>query len=203
MDIRERVLAAARQVFEEQGSRGATTKRIAQTAGVNEATLFRHFGTKETLLREALEMAARQVLAVELPEEPREPRAELEAWACRHLEGMYRARAMIRTSMGEMEANPEIAASACEVPVRIAGELHRYIERLCEGGWIEGRCDPAVAAAVLMGAIFSDATTRDLMPERYPFPPETAAAEYVALFLRGLGLRSAGERVTFQTEEAR
>lgn len=196
MDMRERVLAAARQVFEEQGSRGATTKRIAQAAGVNEATLFRHFGTKDALLREALERAARQVLAVELPAEPRDPRAELEAWAREHLEGMYRARAMIRTSIGEMEAKPEIAGSACAVPVRVAGELQRYVERLRERGWTRAECDPTVAAAVLMGAIFSDATTRDLMPERYPFPMRTAAAEYVAIFLRGIGLDPAGERTT-------
>ena len=33
-----------------KGKRGATTREIADVAGVNEATLFRHFGTKEALI---------------------------------------------------------------------------------------------------------------------------------------------------------
>jgi AcrR family transcriptional regulator len=183
---------AARQVFEELGSIGATTRRIAGAAGVNEATLFRHFGTKDALLREAMEAAARQVPFPALPKEPQDPRAELTAWAGQHLEGMHRARAMIRTSLGEMEAHPGAASAACEVPVRIARELHRYLERLCDGDCAAGG-DAAAATAVLMGAILSDAITRDLMPERYPLPPEEAAAQYVAILLRGIGVAEIAE----------
>ncbi|MBV9056550.1 MAG: helix-turn-helix transcriptional regulator, partial [Candidatus Eremiobacteraeota bacterium] len=49
-ETRERILAAAREVIGRKGKRGATTREIAEVAGVNEATLFRHFGTKEALL---------------------------------------------------------------------------------------------------------------------------------------------------------
>src|SRR6185437_17057975 len=47
MDIRERLLGAAAQVYAEAGYRGATTRRIAHEAGVSEITLFRQFGSKE------------------------------------------------------------------------------------------------------------------------------------------------------------
>src|SRR5580692_8202400 len=49
-ETRERILSAAREVIAKKGKRGATTREIADVAGVNEATLFRHFGTKEALL---------------------------------------------------------------------------------------------------------------------------------------------------------
>ena len=47
MDVREQLLEAAVKVFAIAGFRGATTRRIAQEAGVNEVTLFRQFGSKE------------------------------------------------------------------------------------------------------------------------------------------------------------
>jgi AcrR family transcriptional regulator len=55
MDVREALLKAAIKVFAETGSRGATTRRIAQEANVNEVTLFRHFKSKDDLLRAALQ----------------------------------------------------------------------------------------------------------------------------------------------------
>jgi AcrR family transcriptional regulator len=57
LDIRQRLLHAAAKAYSETGFRGTTTRRIAQVAGVNEITLFRHFGTKEALVKEALKLA--------------------------------------------------------------------------------------------------------------------------------------------------
>ena len=49
-ETRNRILAAARAVYEHNGTRGTTTREVAERAGVNEATLFRHFGSKAALL---------------------------------------------------------------------------------------------------------------------------------------------------------
>ncbi|HMD02881.1 MAG TPA: helix-turn-helix domain-containing protein, partial [Candidatus Baltobacteraceae bacterium] len=46
---RLRILAATRDLYARNGSRGTTTREVAERAGVNEATLFRHFGTKGQL----------------------------------------------------------------------------------------------------------------------------------------------------------
>jgi len=54
-ETRLRILSAARELFAQKGSRGTTTRQIAQRAGVNEATLFRHFGTKSQLLQAMLD----------------------------------------------------------------------------------------------------------------------------------------------------
>jgi AcrR family transcriptional regulator len=42
-------------VFSRDGFQGATTREIAQQAGVNEVTIFRHFHTREELLGATLE----------------------------------------------------------------------------------------------------------------------------------------------------
>lgn len=48
-DRRQQIAEVAMRLFSERGFRGATTKEIAQAAGVSEAIIFRHFATKEEL----------------------------------------------------------------------------------------------------------------------------------------------------------
>ena len=48
------LLDAARDLFARQDYRSTTTRQIAETAGVSEHLLFRHFGSKAALFREAL-----------------------------------------------------------------------------------------------------------------------------------------------------
>ncbi|MEL7568658.1 MAG: TetR/AcrR family transcriptional regulator [Dehalobacterium sp.] len=47
-----RIIEAAKKLFMENGFKGTTTKMIAEEAGVNEATIFRHFKTKEGIFVE-------------------------------------------------------------------------------------------------------------------------------------------------------
>ncbi len=49
LDTKERLLGATMKLVSEKGYLGATTRKIAQEAGVSEITLFRHFGSKEKL----------------------------------------------------------------------------------------------------------------------------------------------------------
>src|SRR3712207_8279628 len=59
-DSRERILEAAARVYAQYGFRGATTRLIAQEAGVNEVTLFRLFGSKAQLFDELLQKQDRK-----------------------------------------------------------------------------------------------------------------------------------------------
>src|SRR5262245_12972099 len=47
---RERILAAARELFASRGFEGATMEEIAARAGVARATVFNHFGSKHALV---------------------------------------------------------------------------------------------------------------------------------------------------------
>src|SRR5688500_17493005 len=100
---REKLLEAAARVYAAVGFRGATTRRIAEEAGVNEVTLFRLFGSKAALIDEAVRLhtGAEPSLDVALPAEPAEPVGELTAWCEARLELLRERRSIIRKTMGE------------------------------------------------------------------------------------------------------
>jgi AcrR family transcriptional regulator len=188
MDVRERLLKAALGVYAEAGTRGATTRRIAHAASVNEVTLFRHFGSKESLIREALGWGCEHALLTRLPEQPVDPKAELTAFCEQQFEALSRARSIIRKVMGEFEEHPDECSLAFQTPIRVARELTAYLERLREAGLATGDWNARAACAMLMGTLFSDAMGRECMPERYPYSPPEGLAHYVSLFLRAIGV---------------
>jgi AcrR family transcriptional regulator len=191
MDIRDKILAAAVQVYAETGFRGATTRRIAAEAGVNEITLFRHFGSKLALLSEAIGAAGREVAAASLPQSPAHPQEELTAWARSHIELLRRKRALIRTCMGDFEEHPEMMPPCGSPAAQAAQALCVYIESLRRAGFTSAAVDSGAAATMLMGALFADAMGRDLMPDMDRGTPEEGVAEYVRIFLRGIGVGDA------------
>jgi AcrR family transcriptional regulator len=190
MDAKTKILEAALQVFAETGYRGATTRRIAQVADVNEVTLFRHYGSKDELIRAAVQYAATEEERPTLPDVPVDPRAELTEWASQHYDRMYARRAMIRTCIGECGERPEMAGCVSEGPRRTGLELKRYLTRLQASGLISGEADLDGSVAMLMSSLFIDAVNRDLTPDLFPFERAAAPAKFVALTLNALGLKT-------------
>jgi AcrR family transcriptional regulator len=188
MYVRGALLRAAVKVFAESGIRGATTRRIAGEAGVNEVTLFRHFRSKDDLMGAALEAFASQAIQRALPDRPVDPERELGDWCRAHHRELYKVRALIRKSMGEFEQHPAYCTHGMRASVRIADELTDYLARLKRDGLATGDFDARAAAAMLMGAIFTDAIGRDTTPERYPYSMRQATEKYVALLLDALGV---------------
>jgi len=183
---KQQLLDAAVRVYSEVGFRGATTRRIAEEAGVNEVTLFRLFGSKAALIEEAVRSVSSFGTPVPLPDVPVDPVAELTTWAEHDHAFMLESRNMIRTSLADMHERPACADGAASHPERSFHDLQRYIERLAEHRFIPSAADAQPAAAMLMGTIFADAMGRDLMPEMFP-PQQRAPSMYVRLFLRALG----------------
>lgn len=193
-----RLIEAAARVYAACGFRGATTRRIAEEAGVNEVTLFRLFGSKAALLEEAVRHASATVPdGPQLPEVPVDPEAELTAWCTSHLAELRERSALIRTSMGAVEAQPEMADCATHGATCAGSELKQYMIAMLEHGFIDepmasmpGRNEEAHAAgAMLMAALFADAMNRELLPDLYPQPAERAPALYVRAFLRAFQCR--------------
>lgn len=179
-------MAAALDAYSKYGFRGATTRRIAEAAGVNEVTIFRHFGSKELLLGEALRALTGTDPRGQLPADPRDPEGELTAWSEGQLAHLRDKRSMIRTCMGEIEERPELSECAAGAPRSAFSELCRYLVRLRDARMSVDDFDERVAAITLMGALFSDAMGREMMPEIYP-PVADAARQYAELVLRSIG----------------
>jgi AcrR family transcriptional regulator len=191
MDSRARILAAAVQLFSQHGFRGATTRRIAQEAGVNEVTLFRAFGTKERLMAEAIHAHAAQSKFVPLPDVPVDPEQEITTWCAAQLTHLRRSRSLIRTCMGEMEERPAFGPEAAHGPMAARAQLEKYLDALRARSLIRTNVNRRAAIAMLLGACFADAMGREVMPEMFPQPANKAAAEYTRLFLTALGFTPA------------
>jgi len=186
---RQKLLDAAMRVFAESGFRGATTRRIAEAAGVNEVTLFRHFKSKTALINEAAQLHARRRTESALPDEPGDPEAELTAWCTSQLTFLRNTRALIRKCMAELEEHPQMAACMRHGPDLSQEQLAAYVRRLVAVRDLDVSAeDVQVACMMLQGALFSDAMGRDMMPDLFPRPLRRAGAQYARLFLRALGV---------------
>ena len=150
MDVREALLEAAIKVYGEAGMRGATTRRIAETANVNEVTLFRHFRRKSDLMQAALEHVTSHTVGNRLPEQPVDPGAELVAWCRAHHRELYKRRALIRKAMSEFEQDPSCCARGMHASVRIAQELRDYLRRVKTTGLAGASWDERMALVTLL-----------------------------------------------------
>jgi len=193
MAIRNKILDAALRVFAETGYRGATTRRIAQEADVNEVTLFRQFGSKDELIREAVKYAADEGEHRQLPEVPVDPYRELTDWARDHARRLRARGPVIRTCLGESVEHPDMSERMSEGPIRVGTELRRYLTALRDQGGASDAVDVNVAASMLMSVLFTDAISRDFMPRLYQYDVEEAPARYVEFVLRALGVLPAAQ----------
>jgi AcrR family transcriptional regulator len=83
---RDRIVATACDLFHQYGIRSIGVDAIAEAAGTNKMTLYRHFGSKNDLIVACLQKAADDAEAIwsELEAEfPNSPLAQLHAWVGR------------------------------------------------------------------------------------------------------------------------
>jgi AcrR family transcriptional regulator len=153
-ETRGKILAAARELFERNGTRGTTTREVAENAGVNEATLFRHFGSKRALLVAMREQACgvEQFRSVLSALDGADFAADLRQIAYHVTEHMLAKRAMMCVSLAEDAAGaddvPEFRG-----PAQINADLASYFTAKAQAGAF--RVDPELAARFFLGTLFS------------------------------------------------
>ncbi|MCU0634760.1 MAG: TetR/AcrR family transcriptional regulator [Gemmatimonadaceae bacterium] len=193
-DPRTRIIEAAARCYALLGSRGATTRRIAEEAGVNEITLFRHFGSKEALLELVVHEWAAMREPPSLPDIPVDPIAELTAWVRHQHDEISRWRTFIRRTLGEHAEHPDAAKGTCDSSTYTSAHLQGYVNRLGVHGFLGERtlrheADIPHACVMLPATLFSDALWRDVMPTMFAGSIEESIAAYVRLFAYAIGLR--------------
>lgn len=184
-DTRARILAATRGLYASKGSRGTTTREVAAIAGVNEATLFRHFGTKVELLRAMLDHYSANS---ELPDILERVRAlptiegQLRELGRACVESMKRKEDLIKVSMAEELTNPEGHTCAWQAPTAARVRLVEYFAERVEAKMLRG--DPQMLSRTFMSLFFSFIMARKIWSE-LDLSPEAAVDNLVEIFLNG------------------
>jgi AcrR family transcriptional regulator len=184
---RDRIVSAAREVIARKGKRGATTREIADLAGVNEATLFRHFGNKESLIIAVAKASCpdtklRDVVA-HLTGPVDEDLYAIGTAITEHLESM---KDMIRWSLVESDyENSIFSKEAWRPQTAVRQVVTDYFASQVDAGAIQG--NPDELASVFMGIVFSRVITREKFPDSRLFnDTDYAIRLFVSIFLNGV-----------------
>ena len=186
---RDRVLDAALTLFSSKGYGGATTREIAQAAGIAEVTLFRHFPSKELLLEEIFThhsfLPTLKDLLPEIAELPYED--ALQVIAERFLNTLVERKDWIRLLQMEVQCSSG----------RVHTLFHSFIDELFEAfttffrtaqqrGYL-AEVDPELAARAFHGIFFCYFHFEEVL-QRGKYKPtdrELAVREFVRIFARG------------------
>jgi len=187
----ETVLAAAEQVFADQGLHAAHMGEIASRAGVSVGTLYNHFKDREALLAGLMEARRAEMLS-QLDE-------ALSAAADRS--AVERLRVMVETMLlhksrhrkflqillqGEIGRYENTFPSACQMPGATLREIYSRIEKVVRQAVKDGllRPDAAHSAPMFLMGMVRSLAIRDAMREQQG-DPIADAAELFDFFLQG------------------
>ncbi|GLI37133.1 TetR family transcriptional regulator [Geobacter hydrogenophilus] len=186
---RERILDTAIGLFSTRGYSGATTREIAQQAGVAEVTLFRHFASKENLLEAVIShYSAIPGLKSFLPRALEMPYEQaLIGMADLFLDTLFQLRDWIRIMHAEVQRSPDKLITIYHSFLDELFEIFAsYFRELQKRGTLRD-FDPDLGARVFHGMFYSFFNMEELLGRRDYRPTDRARAvrEFVSLFIHG------------------
>lgn len=149
---RSRLLAAARQVFEDDGFLEARIVDIAETAGVSYGTFYTYFATKEEIFLEVARTVQQEVSPLapgEVAQEELDLYTRLEHANRRYLEGYARNARMLAVIEQVATFNEELLQSRRDARVAFVDRSTRSIRRWQAEGLADPVLDPYYAASAL------------------------------------------------------
>jgi AcrR family transcriptional regulator len=175
------VFAATLEEFVRHGYAGARTARIAELAGVNEATLFRRYGTKAVLVQRATEAALADAPLAHVGYTG-DLEADLLAIVTAYVRTYARHGNLVVTLLIELPRQPELRA-VLEAPARNIGRLVATLDRYRADG--ELLAEPAqILLARLIGPLLATGLGAGVEGMS---PPPLDASSHVRAFLEGNG----------------
>ena len=187
---RQRLLAAAARVFARDGLSGATTRAIAREAGVNEVTLFRHFGTKDRLLAAVVgqNFGRRRGRASARPQGPTgDLRADLLELGRRYEKLLADNLPLVRTMLGEIQHHhrdqERKVFDGIFRPLKEA--LHARLQAAHRAGELRPDVRPDVLADLFGGMLFTGVLRRANGHIRLDYAPAAYLDAALNLVLRG------------------
>jgi AcrR family transcriptional regulator len=186
-ETRQRILRAAAQVFAEAGYARATTRALAAAAGVNEVTLFRHFGNKQNLFAAVIEQFGGPAVTIALEAQlTGEYRQDLLTIGTRLLQLLLERKDALRLMLCEATHFPEVQEVMVQNPRQIRLMLAEYLRQQIERGQVRPLHPEAMAQAFL-GMFFSYAIAAGLLEDSLEpeLSTEDLLAQFVDIFVMG------------------
>ncbi len=187
-DTRERILAAAAEIIAEKGYTRSTTRSIAEAAGVNEVTIFRHFGSKRNLLLEMINRhsALPDLSALIEKQLTGDFRQDLIRLATVFFKSITQRKEALRLMLCEAGELPELREVIVQIPDQLRGVLTHYFQRQMEAGQMR-EMHPELAAQAFLGMFFSYGIAREMLGAQIAtdVPQEAMIAQFVDIFIHG------------------
>lgn len=135
-DTRRRILNATLKLIRQRGFKGTTTRAIAEEAGVNEVTIFRHFKNKQGIVKAAFaKKSYANIFSKVIREEVVwDLEKDLLMLAKVYQELLNENRDLIMISLKEAEQFPELEREVINVPQQIKHDLVGYFRKMKEKG---------------------------------------------------------------------
>ncbi|HET7231388.1 MAG TPA: TetR/AcrR family transcriptional regulator [Longimicrobium sp.] len=187
------ILAAALEVFGEQGLAGARIDAIAARAGLSKGTVYHYFPGKEVLFRELVRRMVRDGTVGIVPADAEGPAGELLRTFIRGVWGRMRTpgfHALYRLILGELHHFPDLTRFYAD---EIAGRTVSHVAALVERGVTAGefrRVDPRAAGRTLVALLTQHALWAgrpELFPHAAGRTDDEVLAEIDEFFFRSLG----------------
>ncbi len=189
-NTKEQLLKATLKLISEKGYLGATTREIAQEAGVTELTLFRHFGSKERLFEELLKSHTfLPMLKGLLPElEGLSLEDALTLIATRFLLSLKERKSMVKIMYSEVTSYPvKIREVYNKFLAEIRTTLSSYLESQQHNGYLRKNVSPETAAKIFLWILFSYFRSEEIMRSAGTRKTnrEQQVKEIIDIFLQG------------------
>ena len=187
-ETRERILQAAEELFMERGYVRSTTRVIAEAAGVNEVTLFRHFGNKRNLLRELVQTHSAIPDFIELVEKrlSGDYRRDLTVLGTAFFRALSERRNALRLMLCEAEEVPEVREILAQIPGQLRQLTTRYVQKHIDAGELRDLGAENMAQAFL-GMFFAYIIGSNMLntPAVPDASPEDLTTVFVDIFIQG------------------
>jgi AcrR family transcriptional regulator len=183
------IAEAAYTLFSLKGVDNTTTREIAEMAGVNELTLFRHFRNKINLLSHVISQYTTLTKLEKAFDEAQNLSFEegLHTIARLLLKQIEEKYPMIRLMIIEATSNPDLKSVVGPIPVKLRQKLVNHLQRGVEEGFVRKDLDLDLVAQSFLWIFLSYVITRSDVGQKFcPFSPEEVAHASTEIFLRGL-----------------
>jgi AcrR family transcriptional regulator len=177
ISTRQRILAAAQELFTRQGYHGTSTRKLANLAGITEGAIFRHFASKREILISLLTPKIPQELEAKSASLPQgSPKEVLSQFTQMRIQQFSSLFPLLKIVLLESEVDPELKATWLKQVLLQARELlEKRFDHWQASGEVRKDLNPEALAQLYMTQLFG-ALFLNQVSEGIFFSPQTLAS---------------------------